>query len=585
MHKTPDEATFTQDGFDRCPPFTSFLPGIAGFYGKPMWLYYVNRGQAVACFGIRDKNHGIMPFQSASLHLARVEQEGFRTLVRWREGDAPRFYEPFRAAVEAKRSLTITPAALMLDETGGGAALDFRVAYTTVAGESCPALLRSVTITNRSSAARSLDVLDGFPRLVPYGLDHFASQNAPFIGQGYLHIDGLGEGLPFFRFLDAPSYQHVIARRDAGHFYFAFAGGAADRLPVVVDGDVVFGEGGSWAVAAPFARGDDLLLARQKTACMTASVFARWQGALEPGASVVLHSVCGSADTFDAANALRKRAMAPGWVDRKRKEAAVEVEKVRHRFFMHCGEDTLNGYVPQTFLDNVLRGGLPVTLKAGEREHHLHVFNRVHGDLERDYNRFSLAPTYFSQGNGHYRDVNQNRRNDIWFNPGIGAGNLRYFFNLLRLDGYNPMECLGVVFRLDPDVDAEGLIAAAGLTAPGSPLLRMLDDEFTPGELLDALTSSGMAREEFPQALEAILSRATTREKAGFGNGFWIDHWFYCFDHLERFVALFPDQIEHALLDDSGYTYWDDEHRVTERAERYLLVGEQLVHQVGKPVV
>jgi len=41
------------------------------------------------------------------------------------------------------------------------------------------------------------------------------------------------------------------------------------------------------------------------------------------------------------------------------------------------------------------------------------VYSRKHGDLERDYNFFMLSPTFLSQGNGNYRDVNQNRRNDV----------------------------------------------------------------------------------------------------------------------------------------------------------------------------
>ena len=36
--------------------FASFLPGIAGIKGIPIWCHYVNRGQAVTSFGSRDKN-------------------------------------------------------------------------------------------------------------------------------------------------------------------------------------------------------------------------------------------------------------------------------------------------------------------------------------------------------------------------------------------------------------------------------------------------------------------------------------------------------------------------------------------------
>ena len=36
------------------PTFSSFLPGIAGEMGVPIWCYYNNRGQAVCSFGVKD---------------------------------------------------------------------------------------------------------------------------------------------------------------------------------------------------------------------------------------------------------------------------------------------------------------------------------------------------------------------------------------------------------------------------------------------------------------------------------------------------------------------------------------------------
>ena len=37
----------TIKGYGKKSTFASFLPGIAGVKGTPIWCYYVNRGQAV----------------------------------------------------------------------------------------------------------------------------------------------------------------------------------------------------------------------------------------------------------------------------------------------------------------------------------------------------------------------------------------------------------------------------------------------------------------------------------------------------------------------------------------------------------
>ena len=62
--------------------FASFLPGIAGVKGIPMWCYLVNRGQAVVSFGVQDKDHGIMEFYPAHTAYQMVERTGFRTFIK-----------------------------------------------------------------------------------------------------------------------------------------------------------------------------------------------------------------------------------------------------------------------------------------------------------------------------------------------------------------------------------------------------------------------------------------------------------------------------------------------------------------------
>lgn len=63
-----------------------------------------------------------------------------------------------------------------------------------------------------------------------------------------------------------------------------------------------------------------------------------------------------------------------------------------------------DAYCRQDFLDNVLRGGMPIHL--GEKEI-FYVYARKHGDMERDYNYFRLLPEFYSQGNGNFRDINR----------------------------------------------------------------------------------------------------------------------------------------------------------------------------------
>lgn len=48
--------------FQQARAFSSFLPGIAGTLGIPLWVFYVNRGQAIAGFGVESKDKPILEF-------------------------------------------------------------------------------------------------------------------------------------------------------------------------------------------------------------------------------------------------------------------------------------------------------------------------------------------------------------------------------------------------------------------------------------------------------------------------------------------------------------------------------------------
>lgn len=54
-----EKRTFMITNYDRVAPFSSFLPGIAGVKGIPLWCFYTNRGQGVNSFGVHDKDHAI----------------------------------------------------------------------------------------------------------------------------------------------------------------------------------------------------------------------------------------------------------------------------------------------------------------------------------------------------------------------------------------------------------------------------------------------------------------------------------------------------------------------------------------------
>src|SRR5437763_481537 len=110
---------FVIKNYQQARPFSSFLPGIAGPYGKPMWVFYTNRGQCIASFGIRNKDSAMLEFNPATKAYQDTPLLGFRTFLRVKEGRSVAFYEPFQTNAESavRQTLYIRPHEIELEET------------------------------------------------------------------------------------------------------------------------------------------------------------------------------------------------------------------------------------------------------------------------------------------------------------------------------------------------------------------------------------------------------------------------------------------------------------------------------------
>ena len=67
--------------YDSRSPVSNFLPGVAGVFGKPVWSFYVNRGQAMASFGLASKDFPMLEFNPANKAYQQTPYVGFRTFV------------------------------------------------------------------------------------------------------------------------------------------------------------------------------------------------------------------------------------------------------------------------------------------------------------------------------------------------------------------------------------------------------------------------------------------------------------------------------------------------------------------------
>jgi hypothetical protein len=545
------QGRFIIEDYDRAPAFASFLPGIAGPLGIPLWTFYVNRGQAIAGFGVGTKDAALMEFQPANRAYQGVPLTGFRTFIKI-AGPAPRIYEPFSAFSGSyphprpMRQMRVGMSEVEVVEDSPEHGLQVAARYFTLPGEQFAGLVRQVTVVNVGPATVDLQVLDGLPALIPFGVSNEQLKLISRTVEAWMAVENLAAGLPFYRVQATVGDEAEVATVEAGHFYLPFVDlPSGPQLPdVFVDPAVVFDNNTALTYPDRFAASSlaELRSVRQVAVCRTPCAFSGIAVTLAPGEQLALYAILGHVSSIHLVEAARDRLARPSYVAEKRAEAQRLVTALTEPIATRTADPVFDAYCRQTLLDNTLRGGWPVEI-GGKT---VHLYGRRHGDLERDYNAFRLPPELYSQGNAAYRDINQNWRSDVLLHPAVGDSEVLALLGLIQPDGYNPLVVLGSRFVVPPERQA----ALLALVDRPDALRPLLSAPFAPGGLLRAVFDAGLSLTVEPDAfVAAVLAASEQSFAAEHGEGYWMDHWYYNLDLIQSYLAIYPDRRDELLFD------------------------------------
>ena len=551
---------FTVNHYMLKEPFCSFLPGIAGERGIPLWCFYVSRGQGICSFGRENKAGAIMEFYPAHQAYRNTAITGFRTFMKVNG----RYTEPF-ADADRPHSMTagMNDLSLCYEDSENG--IRERVTYFILPGERLGALVRKTEICNISSGKEEIELLDGAPELIPYGMNLFAIKEMTQTAKAWQQADTSREGISFFAARASMEDNSDVNEVTGTRFAFACR---EDGTPLHVYADPrhIFGCDSAMRAARGF-RDTPFDAWKKQAECLQNLLPAAFMAdsfTLLPGESRVMYMMIGEAESRERALLLHQKLMNGKTLEEKHREARLLTQELTARAACETASPVFDAYCRQAYLDNLLRGGVPRALPGGKMTY---LYSRKHGDPERDYNDFRVRAEYFSQGNGNFRDVNQNRRSDVLFDPETGDRNIRLFMDLLQADGYNPLVVECIAFTLSGG-DRERLLALVR-EEDRAYYDRLLSAPFTAGALMMAAEDhpplSGSPEDFFGRVL--ALSEQTV--SASFGEGYWCDHWTYDLDQIESYLGVFPEKEEELLFGDEGYTWYESGVRILPRRLRY----------------
>ncbi|MDP8260401.1 MAG: hypothetical protein P9L96_05325 [Candidatus Gygaella obscura] len=567
---------FQISSFNQAKTFSSFFPAVAGVYGIPMWVFYVNRGQAIASFGIKDKDHAILEFQPANKSYETIPLTGFRTFIKLKKKDKIVFYEPFRDTLsnsefDIDNTMKITSHDLKLEEVNKTLGIKVTVEYFTVPEENFSALARTVRITNLNNKKIDLEVIDGLPKIVCYGVNNWFLKHLSRTVEAWMRSVDIFSSA-FFNLRVDPTDSSDINHIHEGNFYLSFIDDKKLIAPIV-ESSCIFGSVNDFSYPKQFLDKKRFnyplrQITDSKTPCAF-TLFRKKMGSLQ---DVCLKSLIGVVNNEKSMKSIIDKVSNEKYFLNKKARNKEIIDEITSNIFTVSSSVEFNQYCRQTYLDNILRGGFPLTVESNSHKNVFYVYSRIHGDLERDYNNFQILPSYFSQGNGNYRDVNQNRRCDNWFNINLDCENIIALLSLIQLDGYNPLVLKGAIFELRDNNFIDNKLKNITNSTELKKLRNFLVKPFSPGHLMfylkDKKIKSSVGQVDL--FLKIIASCAQIYE-AEHKEGFWSDHWSYNTDLLESYLNLYPEKLKKLLLEEKSFTFFDNAYYVKPRAKRYVL--------------
>ncbi len=558
------------ENYDLANPFCSFLPGIAGADGVPLWCLYVNRGQAVVSCGVESKDRAIMEFLPATWAYQLAGIQGFRTFCKIGGAYCEPFRDPPTGPNDVNRCMVIEPDLLELHEINATFGLTTRVRYFSPVNEVVGSLVRIVEISNIASAARELALLDGLPVIVPAGLTDQGLKSLRHISEAYAEARRPSPSAALYTAKVVAHDEAEVTPVTGGNFFAGWMrqGDRVTHPAPIVDPGVVFGAGNDLVIPRRFIDEGTWDPAAQLMENRLPCGFLPIRTELAARETIELVTLIGHAPNERMlADYLGRLADAEAIATARAASRAV-VGGVTAPAFTVSSQPVFDAYARQNYLDNVLRGGVPLLLPSADGAACIHLYARRHGDLERDYNHFVLPPNPLSSGAGNYRDICQNRRCDGWFYADVAEHELRMFVELLQADGFNPLAVEGYRWLLADEADARACCPTS-TSAAQAEFVALVRRPYRPGELLAWAQRHGVDGHD-DAWFRAVLKSSRCRLSAhGHEGGYWIDHWTYIVDMLEQFDAVYPDRVA-KLLHRTQVGWFDEGAYVRPRAQKYM---------------
>ena len=94
--------------------------------------------------------------------------------------------------------------------------------YFTLPQENFSALMRKVEVENISDEEISLEIVDGLPAIIPFGIDDAAYKAVGNTLKSWMDVFNLDNHIPYYRVRSSTKDTAQVEEVTKGHFYASF---------------------------------------------------------------------------------------------------------------------------------------------------------------------------------------------------------------------------------------------------------------------------------------------------------------------------------------------------------------------------
>ncbi len=129
--------------------------------------------------------------------------------------------------------MTIKPNAMAIEEINRSMGLTVRVSYHTLPGMPIDALMRGTEIENISEEAKTVEILDGLPRVIPCGMSLAQFKDVGNLFKSWAEVRCAADNAPLYLLRSSTEDSSKVS--DVSGAFFLYSVSEGKSLPIIHD--------------------------------------------------------------------------------------------------------------------------------------------------------------------------------------------------------------------------------------------------------------------------------------------------------------------------------------------------------------